>query len=114
MLKEEYNKLIEDLRSFYQQKMKSNNDIEKQEYIEAIIEEAESEDFINQYDSVELFLEDLLEKQDWTDGGYHDLMYPDVDENDEEYSEEFDPRDNECYGKHRAVLDELKDFLGLE
>lgn len=93
-----------------------NKDREKEEYLGALIDDfkAKEDDFL----SDSLTLEDLFyqwrESQECKDGGYRENMYPDVDEDDQEYPEGYDPYENDAFRIHSELLDELEEYLDLE
>ena len=113
MTQEQFDELLEKLETY-----KFNLDNEergKEEYLGALIDDfkAKEDDLL----SDTLTLEDLFyqwrESQEFKDGGYRDVMYSDVDEDDHEYQENYDPYDNEEIRIHSELLDELEEYLEI-
>ena len=113
MTQEQFDELLEKLETY-----KFNLDNEergKEEYLGALIDDfkAKEDDLL----SDTLTLEDLFyqwrESQEFKDGGYRDVMYSDVDEDDHEYQENYDPYDNEEFRIHSELLDELEEYLEI-
>lgn len=48
------------------------------------------------------------------DGGYREDLYPDVNEDDEEYPDDYDPYDNDAYRLHSKILNKLQKYLRIE
>ena len=114
MPQEQFDELLEKLETY--KFNLDNSEREKEEYLGALIDDfkAKEDDFI----ADTLTLEDLFyqwrEAQEFKDGGYRDVMYPDVDEDDQEYPDDYNPYDNDEFRIHSELLDELEEYLELD
>lgn len=113
MTQEQFDSLLGQLKGF-----KHNLDFserEKEEYIDGIIFYFENNEnrFIDEDISLEDIFDELREQQDWNDGRCHEIMSPDVNDDDEEYPDDYDPCDNEEYRIHSELLDELQEYLEI-
>ena len=113
MTQEQFDSLLERLKDYKQNLDFSER--EKEEYLDRIIYNIENSEnrFVNEETSLEDIFDELREQQDWSDGGYQDSMFPDVNEEDEEYPDDYNPRNNEEYSIHSELLDELQEYLGI-
>ncbi len=112
MTQEQFGSLLEQLKA-YKQNL-DFSDREKEEYMDIIINHVENNEnlYVNATTTLEDVFDELREQQDWSDGGYQEDMFSDVNEDDEEYPDDYDPRANEEYSIHSMLLDELQDYLG--
>ena len=114
MTQEQFDELLEKLETY--KFNLDNEDREKEEYLGALIGDfkANEERFL----SDELTLEDIFyqwrESQEYSDGGYREDMFPDVDEDEQEYPEDYNPYDNDEFRIHSGLLDELAEYLEIE
>lgn len=111
MTQEEFDNILEKLEEY--KVNLDNSEREKEEYLGALIDDfkANEERFISDELTLEDFFYQWRESQEFSDGEYRDVMYPDVDEDDQEYPEDYDPYDNDEYRIHSELLDELEEYL---
>ena len=114
MTQEQFDELLEKLETYTFNL--DNEQREKEEYLGALIEDLKAKE--ERFLSDELTLEDLFyqwrESQEYKDGGYREDMFPDVDEDDQEYTDAYNPYDNDEFRIHSELLDELAEYLELE
>lgn len=114
MTQERFDELLDKLETY--KFNLENEEREKEEYLGALIDDfrAKEDDFI----ANTLTLEDLFyqwrEAQEYVDGGYHEDMFSNVDEDDQEYPDDYDPYDNDEFRIHSELLDELAEHLEIE
>lgn len=113
MTKDQFYCLLEQLKAYKQNLDCSER--EKEEYLDSIIFYIENNEnrFVDEDVTLEDILDELRESQDNDDGGFRDMMFADVDEDDEEYLDDYDSCDNEEYRIHSELLDELQEYLGI-
>lgn len=114
MTQEQFDELVEKLENY---KFNLDNEQrENEEYLGALIDDFKENE--ERFLCDELTLEDLFyqwrESQEYEDGGYREDMFPDVDEDDHEYSDNYDPYDNDEFRVHSELLNELAEYLELE
>lgn len=111
MTQKEFDNILEKLEE-YRGNM-DNSERENEEYLGELIDDFQANE--ERFLSNELTLDDLFyqwrESQEYSDGGYRADMYPDVDEDDQEYPEDYDPYDNDAFRIHSEFLDELQAYL---
>ena len=114
MTQEQIDRVLGQLEEFIKQFAPS--DRAKEEFVDAIIKyfKDNTDSIINEGTSLEDIFEELREQQSYMDGGYREYMFPDVDENDEEYPNGYNPYKNEEYILHSRVLKQLKEYLSIE
>ena len=108
MTQKEYNLLVQKVKEYYTSLEEFDCDSrESIEYVGSLLSDLvdEEDELLNSSDDIEDYFLKLEEQLDWFEGDYIGTMYPNVDEDDEEYdivvkSEEYYIR------KH--VLNELK------
>ena len=104
MTQEHYDKLLESVINFYEKIEECNNETRAiKMYLEAIIDEIRENEFsiINEFDTVEDYFDTLDDQQEEIDT-YHDMMYPNQD--DDEYDNSYDESE---YKLHRKTLNKL-------
>ena len=113
MTQDQFDSLLEQLKD-YKQKL-NFSEREKEEYINGIIFYFENNEnhFVDENLSLDDIFDELREQQEWNDGGSLEVMSPDVNEEDEEYPDGYDPCDNEEYCIHSELLDELREYLEI-
>lgn len=113
MTQEEYDALVEKIQEYANSiEVCDNESREREEYVNAILDQLSIKDkVIESYDTYDDLLQQLFDEQDYTDGGYREVMFPDVDEDDNEYLEGYDPYDNEQYEIHHQVLEDIQNLL---
>jgi hypothetical protein len=114
MTQEQFDELLEKLETY--KFNLDNEDREKEEYLEALIGDfkANEERFLSDGLTLEDWFCERRESQEYADGGYREVMYPDVDEDDQKYTDDYDPYDNDEFRIHSELLDELAEYLELE
>ena len=114
MPQEQFDELLEKLETY--KFNLDHSEREKEEYLGALIDDLKATE--ERFLSKELTLEDWFcekrEAQEFKDGGYRDVMHPDVDEDDQEYPDDYDPYDNDEFRIHSKLLDELAEYLEIE
>jgi len=117
MTKEIYDQFLEIVKA-YQMEVVSENLRDEEEYLYSVLSEIEVENFWEDFETVGDYLDDLRDRQDFEDGGYQEMMFPDVDEDGQDYPEGYNPRDNEAYKTHSQIIKEImnrcKDILDIE
>ena len=114
MTQERFDELLEKLETY--KFNLENEEREKEEYLGALIDDfkANEERFL----SDDLTLEDKFyqwrDSQEYEDGGCREDMFGDVDEDDQEYPDDYDPYDNDEFRIHSKLLDELAEYLKIE
>ncbi|MCQ2311532.1 MAG: hypothetical protein MJZ64_07285 [Paludibacteraceae bacterium] len=113
MTQKEYDALVEKIQEYADSiEVCDNESRERKEYVDAILDQLSDEDSIMEsYDTYDDLFQQLFEEHDYTDGGYKEDIYPDVDEDDNEYPEDYNPCDNEQYEIHRQVLEDIQNML---
>ena len=106
MTQEHYDKLLEGVINFYEKIEECDNETRAiKMYLEAIIDEIRENEFsiINEFDTVEDYF-DTLDDQQEEIGAYHDMMYPNQDDDGDEYDNSYDESE---YKLHRKTLNKL-------
>ena len=114
MTQEQIDRVLEQLEKFTKQLAPS--DRAGEEFVDAIIEyfKYNRDSIIDERTSLEDIFDELREQQSYMDGGYRENMFPDVDEDDEEYPNGYNPYNNEAYVLHSRVLKQLQEYLSIE
>lgn len=108
MTQKEYNLLLQKVKEYYTSLEEFDSDSrESIEYVGSILGDlvAEEDELLNSSDDIEDYFLTLEEQLDWFEGDYIGTMYPNVDEDDEEY--DIVEKSDEYYIR-KHVLDELK------
>lgn len=113
MTPDQFDSLLEQLKTYKQNLDFSER--EKEEYLNGIIFYFKNNEnhFVDNEITLEEIFDELREQRDNDDGGFRDMMFSDVDEDDEEYPDDYDPCDNEEYRIHSELLDELQKCLEI-
>ena len=88
MKQKEYNLLLQKVKEYYTSLEEFDSDSrESIEYVEGILGDLvdEEDELLNSSDDIEDYFLTLEEQLDWFEGDYIGTMYPNVDEDDEEY-----------------------------
>ena len=114
MKKELFGRLLNRMKDFRQEL--DDSEREKDEYLDFVVERFDDseERFLSNDYTLEDFFYQMREQQEYEDGGWRDIMLPDVDENGEEYPDDYDPYENEAYHAHSELLNELEEFLQID
>lgn len=114
MTREQIDRVVEQLEEFVNHLDSSKRT--EEEFVESIIEyfKDNTTSIIDEKTSLEDIFEELREQQSYMDGGYREDMYPDVDEEDEEYPNGYNPYNNETYHLHSRILNQLQGYLSIE
>lgn len=114
MPQEQFDELLEKLETYNLNL--DNEDREKEEYLGALIGDfkANEERFLSDGLTLEDWFCERRESQEYADGGYREDMFPDVDEDDQEYPDDYNPYDNDEFRIHSELLDELAEYLEIE
>lgn len=106
MTQEHYDKLLESVINFYEKIEECDNETRAiKMYLEAIIDEIRENEFsiINEFDTVEDYFDTLDDQQEEIDT-HHDIMYPNQDDDGDEYDNSYDESE---YKLHRKTLNKL-------
>lgn len=106
MTQEHYDKLLESVINFYEKIEECDNETRAiKMYLEAIIDEIRENEFsiINEFNTVEDYFDTLDDQQEEIDT-YHDIMYPNQDDDGDEYDNSYDESE---YKLHRKTLNKL-------
>ena len=104
MTQEHYDKLLESAVKFYEKIEECDNETRAiKMYLEGIIDDIRENEFsiINDFDTAEDYFDTLNDQQEEIDT-YHDIMYPNQD--DDEYDNSYD---ESKYKLHRKTLNKL-------
>ncbi len=114
MTQEQIDRVLEQLEEYTKQL--DISDRAEEEFVDAIIEyfKNNTDSIIDEGISLEDIFEELREQQSYMDGGYREDMFLDVDEDDEEYSNGYNPYNNDAYHLHSRVLERLQEYLNIE
>lgn len=114
MTQEQIDSVLEQLEEFVNQLDPSKR--AEEEFVEAIIDyfKDNTNSIIDEETSLEDIFEELREQQSYMDGGYREDMFPDVDEDDEEYPDDYNPYNNDAYRLHSRILKQLQEYLRLK
>ncbi|MBR1877642.1 MAG: hypothetical protein IJ814_01425 [Paludibacteraceae bacterium] len=114
MTQEQIDRVFEQLEEYKNQLEPFNR--AEEEFVDAIIEyfKDNTDSIIDEGTSLEDIFEELREQQSYLDGGYKEDMFPDVDEDDEEYPDGYNPYNNEIYHLHSRILKQLQEYLSVE
>ena len=105
MTQEHYDKLLESVVKFYVHIEEYDNETRAiKMYLESIIDDIRENEFsiINDFDTIEDYFDTLDDQQEEIDT-YHDIMYPNQDD-DDEYDNSYDESE---YKLHRKTLNKL-------
>ena len=108
MTQKEYNLLVQKVKEYYASLEEFDSDSrESIEYVVSLLSDIvdEEDELLNSSDDIEDYFLKLEEQLDWFEGDYIGTMYPNVDEDDEEYDIVVK---SEEYYIHKHVLNELK------
>ena len=108
MTQEHYDKLLESVVKFYENIEEYDNETRAiKMYLESIIDDIRENEFsiINEFDTIEDYFDTLDEQQEEIDT-YHDIMYPNQDD-DDEYDNSYD---ESKYQLHRKTLNNLRKY----
>ena len=114
MSQEQFDELLEKLETY--KFNLDNEDREKEEYLGALIGDfkANEERFLSDELTLEDWFYERRESQEYVDGGYREDMFGDVDEDDQEYPDDYNPYDNDEFRIHSELLDEIAEYLEIE
>lgn len=108
MTQEHYDKLLESVVKFYENIEEYDNETHAiKMYLESIIDDIRENEYfiIDEFDTVEDYFDALDEQQEEIDT-YHDIMYPNQDD-DDEYDNSYDESE---YKLHRKTLNNLRKY----
>mgnify|MGYP003515080160 FL=1 len=108
MTQEHYDKLLESVVKFYENIEEYDNETRAiKMYLESIIDDIRENEFsiINDFDTIEDYFDTLDDQQEEIDT-YHDIMYPNQDD-DDEYDNSYDESE---YKLHRKTLNDLRKY----
>lgn len=108
MTQEHYDKLLESVVKFYEEIEEYDNETRAiKMYLESIIDDIRENEYfiIDEFDTVEDYFDTLDDQQEEIDR-YHDLMYPNQDD-DDEYDNSYD---ESKYKLHRKILNKLRKY----
>jgi hypothetical protein len=108
MTQEHYDKLLESVVKFYEEIEEYDNETRAiKMYLESIIDDIRENEYfiINEFDTVEDYFDTLDDQQEEIDT-YHDIMYPNQDD-DDEYDNSYDESE---YKLHRKTLNNLRKY----
>lgn len=108
MTQEHYDKLLESVVKFYEKIEEYDNETRAiKMYLESIIDDIRENEYfiIDEFDTVEDYFSTLDEQQEEIDT-YHDIMYPNQDD-DDEYDNSYDESE---YKLHRKKLNKLRKY----
>lgn len=114
MTQEQIDSVLEQLVEYIKQLDPSER--AEEEFVNTIIEyfKDNTDSIIDEDTSLEDIFDELREQQSYLDGGYREDMFPDVNEDDEEYTDGYNPYNNEAYHLHSRVLNQLQEYLGIK
>ena len=114
MTREQIDRVVEQLEEFVNHLDSSKR--AEEEFVESIIAyfKDNTNSLFEEGTSLEGVFEELHEQQSYIDGGYREDMFPDVDEEDEEYTDGYNPYNNEAYCLHSRTLKQLQKYLNIE
>ena len=108
MTQEHYDKLLESVVKFYENIEEYDNETRAiKMYLESIIDDIRENEYfiIDEFDTVEDYFDTLDEQQEEIDR-YHDIMYPNQDD-DDEYDNSYDESE---YKLHKKTLNKLRKY----
>lgn len=114
MTQEQIDSVLKQLEGYVNQLDSSKR--AEEEFVETIIDyfKDNTDSIIDEKTSLEDIFEELREQQSYMDGGYREDMFPDVDEDDEEYPNDYNPYNNDAYRLHSRILKQLQEYLRLK
>lgn len=114
MTQEQIDRVLKRLEIYAHQLEPSNR--EEEEFVKSIIEyfKDNTDVIIDEKIPIQDVFNELREQQSYMDGGYREDLYPDVNEDDEEYPDDYDPYDNDAYRLHSKILNKLQKYLRIE